>query len=254
MDQPSVLIERPAEGVALVTLNRPQARNALDLQTQARLDQALQELADDDSVRAVVLTGAGDKAFSAGYDLHEMKGFSADDLVRAQERREPWIWNIASYAKPLIGAINGAAHGAGAIIATALDIRVGCASTEFRYTAVAYNGANNTWQLPPIVGFALAKEYLFTGRRIGAEECLRAGLLNHLVEPAAVLPKALELASLIAANPPDGVQWHKKLIHGHLGRSYQDAYGAENAVMMHELRPRPPGELFNEFLSKHKGS
>lgn len=247
----NLLMERPVEGVSLITFNRPQARNALHIAMQAELDDALRQHEQDPSVRAIVLTGAGDKAFCAGYDLHEMKAYGADDLVLTQLRREPWIWYTANYPKPLIGAINGAAHGAGAVIATALDIRIGCANTDFRYTAVAYGGANNTWQLPPIVGFAKAKEFLMTGRRIGPEEALQAGLLNHLVAPESLLDKAIEIGAQIAANPPEGVQWHKALIHAHLGRSYEEAYRAENAIMMNELRPRPPGEMFSKFLAKH---
>jgi len=248
-----LLIDQPAEGVALITLNRPRSRNALTLDMQAELNEALRQMERDEAVRAIVITGA-DKSFCAGYDLHEMKDMSADALVLAQLRREPWIWYTATHPKPLIGAINGAAHGVGAIIATALDIRVGCAATEFRYTAVAYGGANNTWQLPPVVGLAKAKEFLLTGRRVGAEEAIQAGLLNHLVSPEELVAKAVEIAALIAANPPEGVRWHKALIHAHLGHGYEEAYRAENAVMMNELRPRPPAEIFSGFLAKHPGS
>jgi len=245
-----VLIDSPAEGVRLITLNRPRSRNALNLAMQAELNEALLQMEHDEAVRAIVITGA-DKSFCAGYDLHEMKEMSADALALAQLRREPWIWYTADHPKPLIGAINGAAHGAGAIIATALDIRVGSSATEFRYTAVAYGGANNTWHLPKVVGLAKAKEFLLTGRRIGAEEALHAGLLNHMVPEDEVVAKSVEIASQIAANPPEGVRWHKALIHGHIGRGYEESYRVENAVMMNELRPRPPAEIFTGFLSKH---
>ena len=253
MTDQHLLLERPVDGVALIRLNRPQAHNALDLPMQAALDALLAELEQDDSVRAVVLTGAGEKAFSAGYDIREMQDFDTERLLLAQLRREPWIWRIASYAKPLLGAINGVAHGAGAIIATALDIRVGCSRTEFRYTAAKYGGANNTWQLAPIVGFAKAKEFLLTGRKIGADEALQAGLLNHLVADDEVLSRTIAIAAEIAANPPAGVQYTKRLIHEALGVSYADAYRAENAAMMSALAPKPPGELFNNFLNKDRG-
>ena len=250
MSDQLLLLERPLAGVALIRLNRPDVRNAINLPMQAALDALLTELEADESVRAVVLTGAGDKAFSAGYDVREMQVFDRDQILLAQLRREPWIWHIAHYSKPLLGAINGAAHGAGAIIAAALDIRVGGPRTEFRFTATSYGGANNTWQLPPIVGFAKAKEWLLSARRIKADEALQAGLLNHHVADDAVLGKTLEIAAEIAAHPPLAVRQTKALIHDNLGRSYAEAYRAENAVMMNELAPQPPGQLFEKFLNK----
>lgn len=161
------------------------------------------------------------------------------------------VWYLASYPKPLIGAINGSAHGAGAIIATVLDIRVGGSRSDFRFTAAAYGGANNTWQLPKIVGMAKALEFVMTSRRIGAQEAAQAGLLNHLVPDDQVLEKALDIASQIAANPSAAVCWHKALIHANIGRSYEDAYLAENAVMNSELRPSRPDQIFQSFLADH---
>lgn len=250
MSDQLLLLERPAEGVALIRLNRPEARNAINLAMQAALDVLLTALEADDAVHAIVLTGVGDKAFSAGYDVREMQDFDRERILLAQLRREPWIWHIANFSKPLLGAINGAAHGAGAIIAAALDIRVGGPGTEFRFTAASYNGANNTWQLPRVVGLAKAKEFLLTARRIGADEALQAGLLNHVVADEVVLDKTLQIAKEIAANPPAGVRHTKALIHDNLGRSYAEAYRAENAVMMNELAPQPPGQLFDKFLNK----
>lgn len=244
-----LLLSLMAEGVTVVTLNRPQVRNAVNQEMQAEIESLLTGLEGDDSVRAIVFTGAGEAAFSAGYDIHEMQNLSGDELLNLNLRREPWLWQVANCPKPLIGAINGVAYGAGAIMATAFDLRIGCSRSAFRYTGAAFNGANNTWHLPPIVGWAKAKEFLLTARLIGAEEALEAGLLNHLVADEAVLTKAVEIATLIAANPPDGVRWTKKLMHENLGRRYEDAYRAENAVMTTELRPKRPDELFGKFLS-----
>lgn len=240
-------VERPLVHVALVTLMRPESRNALTMDMQRALDAELQALAVDEEVRVVVLTGAGDKAFSAGYDIREMQAWNADQFQVAQLRRETWLWNVANYPKPLIGAINGAAHGAGAIIATALDIRVGGESTEFRFTAASYGGANNTWQLPLLVGLGKAKEFVMTARRIAAAEALQSGLLNHVVPDAQLRDKALELAAQIAAHPPEGVCWSKALMHSHVGRAYEARFRAENAVMNNELLPPPPAEIFGNF-------
>ncbi|MGQ0700406.1 MAG: enoyl-CoA hydratase/isomerase family protein [Panacagrimonas sp.] len=251
MSYENLLIARPADGVCTITLDRPEVRNAISTAMQLELDTALRELERDDSVRAIVLTGAGDKAFSAGYDVKELEAYDEDRMLLNYLERQPLVWYLASYAKPLIGAINGPAHGGGAIVATALDIRVGCSRTNFRFTAAAYGGANNTWQLPHVVGVAKALEFVMTSRRIGAEEALQAGLLNHVVANDRVLAKAVEIAAQIAANPAAAVCWHKALIRANIGRSYEESYRAENAVMNNELRPGRPGQLFQAFLANH---
>jgi 2-(1,2-epoxy-1,2-dihydrophenyl)acetyl-CoA isomerase len=246
----TLLVTRPADGVALVTLNRPEVHNALSLAMHGEIDAALTELEADEDVRAVVLTGAGAKAFSAGYDVREMEAYDEDQMVLDYVRREPWMWHIASCRKPLVGAINGYAYGGGAVIAIATDIRIGCPRTVFRVTASAYGGVNASWSLPPIVGFAKAKEWLLTGRAVPADEALAAGLLNHLVEGERVLPVAVEVASLIAANPARATQAVKAQIHHNLGLAYEDAHRAESWMMSHELRPGRVSTLFSAFLAK----
>lgn len=245
-----LLLDAPSDHVRVITLNRPEARNAITTAMQHELDAALRALQEDEAVRAVVLTGAGDQAFSAGYDIKELGAFDVDAMLANYEERRSLVWNVAAFPKPLIGAIKGSAHGAGAILAAALDIRVGSAQTDFRFTAAAYNGVNNTWQLPRVVGLAKALEFTMTARRIEGPEALAAGLLNHLAAPTAVLDKAVEIATQIAAHPPAGVQWHKALIHANIDRTLADAYAAENEVMITVMRPGRPDQIFGGFLKK----
>lgn len=247
-----ILLDAPVDGVRVVTLNRPAARNAMHTAMQHELDAVLRELQADESVRAVVLAAAGNEAFSAGYDIKELGGFDVDAMLENYEERRPLVWNVAAFPKPLIGAIRGSAHGAGAILAAVLDIRVGCAQTDFRFTAAAYNGVNNTWQLPKVIGLAKALEYTMTARRIYGEEALAAGLLNHLVEASKVLDKAVDIAEQIAKHPPAGVQWHKALMHANLNRTLAEGYAAENAVMTTVMRPGRPAEIFSGFLDPKK--
>lgn len=249
VDRDLLKLDAPSDAVRVITLNRPEARNAITTAMQRGLDEILRELGADAHVRAVVLTGAGDQAFSAGYDIKELAGFDVDAMLANYDERRPLIWNVASFPKPLIGAIRGAAHGAGAIIATALDIRVGGTSTDFRFTAAAYNGVNNTWQLPRVVGLARALEYTMTARRVSGPEALAAGLLNRLVADDAVLETAIEIATQIAAHPPAGVQWHKALLRSNVDRGLEDAYAAENEVMNTVMRPGRPAEIFDGFLN-----
>lgn len=247
-----VLVESRGSGVRLVTLHRPQARNALLTSMQHQLDQHLAQLRDDDAVRAVVITGAGDKAFCAGYDIRELEALDEAGTLANYALRRPLIWNVAAFPKPLIGAINGSAHGAGAIIAVACDMRVGSPLTQFRFTAAAYGGVNNTWHLPRVVGLSRALEYTMTARRVGGTEAFQAGLLNHLVPPEQVLETALDIATQIAAHPPRGVQWHKRLIHDNHDRSVEQAYAAENEWMLSTYRPGRPEDLFRDVLPPRK--
>src|SRR4051812_43540069 len=122
MPEEELLVERPEDGVAVLTLNRPDRMNAVTMDLQQRLDAALSELASDGDTRAVVLTGAGDRAFSAGYDVHEMAEWDSDRLTLALLQREEWIWNVARCPLPIVAALNGTTYGVGAIMASSVDV------------------------------------------------------------------------------------------------------------------------------------
>jgi len=252
MDEVPLLVDRAAPGVAVITLNRPEVHNALDTRLQRLLDAELSSLEADDDVRCLVVTGAGDAAFSAGYDIHELADLSPAAVTLALLEREEWMWRYASLRMPTIAAVNGVAHGAGALLACALDLRVGCERSDFRFTAGAYNGANATWNLPLLVGLARAKELLYTSRRVDAATAERIGLLNSVAPSASLLDQAVALAAEIAANPPGGIAEAKRLLHAGPGRALRDRFEAENVVMRTTLRPKPMPELFARFLATHQ--
>jgi enoyl-CoA hydratase/carnithine racemase len=224
-------IERPAEGVVLAIFDRPDSLNAITMELQAEFDHVLTELEDDGETRCLVLTGAGDRAFSAGYDVHEMAGWSQDELAANLERRERWLWRFAQARVPVIAAVHGTTFGAGALYAAAADVRIGAQDTEFRFTAAAYNGANATWSLPRLVGHGVAAELLLSARRVGADEALSTGLLNHIGD----VDRAVDLAAQIAANPPGGTRGVKQL----LNRGLKDPFDAESEMMRTGLAPQP---------------
>jgi 2-(1,2-epoxy-1,2-dihydrophenyl)acetyl-CoA isomerase len=246
-------IESPATGIRLLRLNRPKARNALTTALQQALDDALSEAAADTDVRAVVITGSGELAFSAGYDLKELAGFDEERVLGNYLRRQSLLMAFARFPKPLIAAVNGLAHGGGAVLATLCDLRVGGPNSEFRFTAAAYNGVNNTWQLPVLIGAAKALEFVMTARTVPAREALGCGLLNSIAEDGNVIGAALDIAAQIAAHPPAGVQWHKALIRERSGRSLEQAFEAENAVMSGPLQPGRPAQTFDAFLASRGG-
>ena len=153
----TILLKRQ-KGVGIITLNRPERLNALSLALTVELDQAITEFEQDEEVKAIIITGAGDKAFSAGADIHEMSQQSEIQLKERGSRRVDQNWRLAMCKKPTIGAINGLAYGGAALMSSILDIRLGCERTSFRFLGAAYGRVNSTWTLPLIVGWPMAKE------------------------------------------------------------------------------------------------
>ena len=244
-----ILSER-IDAVALITLNRPDKLNALSYGLMRELDEELTRLEDDDGIKAVILTGAGDKAFSAGADIHEMADLSAADLAERQAFRNRATWHIATFAKPLIGALNGLAYGGAALLSSTLDLRIGCERTKFRFLAASYGRVNSTWSLPVLVGMPKAKELLYTGRDVLADEAERIGLLNQVVPSAKLRDTALAMAAAIAKNDARMVQGIKRLLHEDIGMPWRERYDNEETARTTWLTSAPVREGFKDFLSR----
>jgi enoyl-CoA hydratase/carnithine racemase len=245
----SILTER-LDGVAVITLHRPDKLNALSFSLMAELDDALTTYEGDDAVKAVVLTGAGERAFSAGADIHEMAGLAGEALAERQAFRSHVHWHLATFAKPLIGAINGLAYGGAAVVASTLDIRIGCERTAFRFLAASYGRANSTWTLPLLVGLPRAKELLYTGRVVPAEEAERIGLLNQVVPSAELRDTAVKMGQAIAGNDARMVQGIKRLLHEDVGMPWRDRYDNEERARGSWLTAGHPREGFRDFLGR----
>jgi enoyl-CoA hydratase/carnithine racemase len=241
------------DGVGLITLNRPDKLNALSFGLVSELDEALSRYEAEDAVKAVILTGAGERAFSAGADIHEMAGLSSEELASRQAFRGQATWHVATFGKPLIGAINGLAYGGAALLSSTLDLRIGCERSQFRFLAASYGRVNSTWSLPLLVGLPKAKELLYTGRVVAAEEAERIGLLNQLVPSTRLLDTALEVAQMIAKNDARMVQGIKRLLHEEIGASWRDRYDNEEDARATWLAAGHPRDGFKDFLSR-KGS
>lgn len=203
-----------AGGVATVTLDRPNAMNALDVATKEELVGALQRAADDDAVRAVVLTGSG-RAFCVGQDLREHAAllqqarsgdsgtaFQLDDTVR--DHYNPIVLLLSTMDKPVVAAVNGVAAGAGAAFAFACDVRLVAASAGFNlaFSAIGLScDSGSSWSLPRLVGLARAKDLLFFPRTVGADEALSLGLATRVVPDDELPAAAAELAARLASGP-----------------------------------------------------
>ena len=246
-----ILVERE-DGVGIVTLNRPEKLNAMNRKLSGELRDAVKELDADDAIGCIVITGSGSRAFSAGGDIHEQR---EDDRRFSQEqldaRRGRGSYEIAASAKPTNGMINGPACGGAAVLASSLDIRIGCEDTRFRFLAAAYGRINSTWTLPNQVGWPIAKELLFTARVVEAEEAYRIGLLNHFVPREQLRAKTMDLARQIAANNRASVIGIKALLLKQMAQNLEQQWEEERQFTTHVVRGARAEEAFPEFIARH---
>jgi len=249
-----VLVEK-TEGVAILTLNRPEQLNAMNAQLSAELREAVARLTDDDEVGCLVITGAGKRAFSAGGDIHEQREddrrYSQAELDARTAVRARGSYEIGACPKPTIGMMNGLAYGGAAVLASSLDMRVGCEHSSFRFLAAAYGRINSTWTLPNQVGWPIAKELLFSARTVEAEEAHRIGLLNHLVPCAELREKTLWLAKMIAKNKREAVMGVKALLLSDLGCDLEEQWANERDYTTNVVRGAKAEAAFPEFIARH---
>ena len=240
------------DGVAIITLNRPEKLNAMNQKLNRELHDAVKQADANDDVGCIVITGAGERAFSAGGDIHEQLSddakFSESELDKKRERRGSY--EISASDKPTIGMINGIAYGGAAVLSSSLDMRIGCEDTKFRFLAAAYGRINSTWTLPNQVGWPVAKELLFTARIVGGEEAYRIGLLNHYVPRAQLRAKTMEVAKLIASNHRGAVVGIKKLMLKQMKQDLEEQFNAEKEYTRTVLRGAKAKDAFPEFIAR----
>src|SRR5919197_6427478 len=172
-----ILVEKE-HGVAILTMNRPDKLNAMNRQLSGELHDAVKQMEADEAIGCIVITGAGDRAFSAGGDIHEQREndrlYSQEELDARSAVRLRESYEISACPKPTIGMMNGLAYGGAAVLASSLDMRIGCEThSKFRFLAAAYGRINSTWTLPNQVGWPMAKELLFSARVVEAPEAHR---------------------------------------------------------------------------------
>jgi enoyl-CoA hydratase len=222
-DKPRVRVDNPArhpatgeivDGVALVTLDRPEVLNALDYRTLGELVAALESLDADESVRCVVITGAGDRAFAAGADIKEMAEATPVTLTKANNFAR---WErLRRIRVPIVAAVRGFALGGGCELAMACDMVVAADDAQFGQPEIKIGimpGAGGTQRLARALGKAKAMEMILTGTNISAEEALERGLVARVVAREETLAEALRLASEVASMPPLAVRAAKEAVN-----------------------------------------
>jgi len=206
------------DGIARVTFNRPQARNALTFAMYERLAEICGAVNQDRSIRALILTGAGDKAFAAGTDISQFRAFKTpQDALDYEARIDRVVGSIEECRVPVIAAISGACTGGGGGIAAACDLRIAAANARFGFPIARTLGnclsMGNLSRLAAIIGFARAKEIILTARLVEAPEALAAGLVSEVLpDHAALMARAEELAKLLTGHAPLTMQATKEAL------------------------------------------
>ena len=245
-----------ADGVATVTLDRPEAMNALDTATKVALRDTLQRVADDPAVRAVVLTGSG-RAFCVGQDLAEhavnLQGDLATVWATVPEHYTPITALLATMAKPVVAAVNGVAAGAGAAFAFACDFRIVADTAGFNlaFSAVGLSAdSGSSWTLPRLVGIAKAKELLMLPSTVPAAQALELGLATQVVPAAEVAATAHALGVRLAAGPTVAYGAIRRSIAFSAGHDLADSLRTEQQMMELTGATADHRGAVNAFLAK----
>lgn len=250
MSYETILVD-VADDVATITLNRPELRNAINLRMTEEVHDALGALSRQDEVKALVLTGAGGKAFAAGADIAELLERTHEDALRSIN--SALFKRVEDFARPTIAAIQGYALGGGCELALACDLRIAGESARFGQPEVSLGimpGAGATYRLPRLVGLGRAKELIFTGAIIDAREAERIGLVNRVVADDAVLAEALLLAKKIAGQSALAVRLAKMTMNQVArGANVSEVEAVAQAVLFESEDKR---RRMSDFLEKRR--
>jgi enoyl-CoA hydratase len=239
--------------IAVVTLNRPQVLNALNGQVFTDLKEIFTQLEDDPTVRVILLTGAGEKAFAAGADINELTGIGCSLGQDLSQRGQSVFRQIETCGKPVIALINGYALGGGCELALACTLRLASSSAEFGQPEVRLGlipGYGGTQRLPRLIGSSAALKLLLTGQRIDASDALRLGLVDEVVAPAELMARGKELARSILAVAPLAVSACIQAVYEGSDRGLESALRLESTIFGRLCDTKDKIEGTRAFLEK----
>lgn len=252
----STLLYEKKETIGILTINRPEKMNALSNQLISELKTVLDTIEQDDKLRVLIFTGAGDKAFVAGADIQELVTRDAQIGRKVSKERQDLFSRIENLAVPVIAAINGYALGGGLELALACSIRICSDRAKFGAPEVKLGiipGDGGTQRLPRLVGLGRAMEMILSGDFIDAQEAYRIGLANKVVPHEELMEKTLELADKIASRPPLAVRFAKEAVNRSVGSGVDFGYALESYLHALSCTTEDKKEGVSAFLEKRKG-
>jgi len=250
------LMYEKKENIGLLTINRPEKMNALSQELTAELSLLLDEIENDDELRVIVITGAGDKAFVAGADINELVDRDARLGRRVSRERQEIFSRIENLHVPVIAAVNGYALGGGLELALACSIRICSEKAQFGAPEVKLGiipGDGGTQRLPRLVGQGRAMEMIITGDFIDAQEAYRIGLVNKVFPPEKLKEEAMELAKKIASRPPLAVRYAKEAVNRSQEGDSASGFALESYLHALSCTTEDKKEGVSAFLEKRKG-
>ncbi|MDK4199316.1 enoyl-CoA hydratase/isomerase family protein [Pseudomonas sp. HR1] len=238
--------------VAVITLNRPGKLNAWTTPMRNEIIEALERFEADDAIRAIIMTGAGDRAFSAGQDLSEAHDFDGERAVAWVGEWQRYYAALRGLSKPLVMALNGTAAGSAFQVALLGDIRVGHPGVRMGQPEINAGIASTTgpWIMNSMLGMSRTIELTLTGRLMEADECHRIGLIHHLVPAEEVFTKALEVAEALAAKPPVAMRLDKQRFREMTEAGFQDSIEAGTRIQREAYESGEPARMMEAFFQQ----
>lgn len=238
--------------VGIITLNRPALLNAWHTAMREELVEAFSEMEANDAVRAVILTGAGDRAFGAGQDLNETKTFDPDRAESWMHEWERLYDRIRSLSKPVVAALNGVAAGSAFQVALLCDLRIGHPGVTMGQPEINSGIASVTgpWIMREIIGLAHTIDLTLTGRMMDAEECFRIGVLSRIVPQGEVMAEAMKIAEVLASKPPVAMRMNRARFREMTQPGFDDAMAAGIRTQRAAYATGEPARMMEAFLAK----
>jgi enoyl-CoA hydratase len=254
MEYKNVLVSFEGE-IGILAINRPRALNALNTETLKDIQAGIQEVKDHSELKALIVTGSGEKAFVAGADIEEMKGMNSIEALNFSKLGHLALRMIQDFDRPVIAAVNGYALGGGTEIALACDFIYASENARFGFPEVTlgiFPGFGGTQRLPRLIGKGKAKELILTGKVITAQEAYQMGIVNRVFPHASLVEETKKVALQIAANGAIGVRLAKSVVDGGFDMDLTEACSLESYAFSLGFSTEDQKEGMTAFLEKRK--